>query len=43
MNLRRVVGWAVVFGLASPAAQISILLEIERDPVIVRLGAVAPS
>jgi hypothetical protein len=31
------------FGLASPAAQITILLENERDPVVLRLGAVAPS
>lgn len=31
------------FGLASPSAQITILLEEKRDPVIVRLGSVAPS
>jgi hypothetical protein len=31
------------FGLTTPSAQITILLEEKRDPVIVRLGAVAPS
>lgn len=43
MNLRMVVGWAVVFGLALPAAQIAMLLEEKRDPVILCLGAIAPS